>query len=162
EKLKLKKTQAEAYLSRYEQLLMQLTRHELNGHAEFESDAAFRLRENPFPEEQEIPLGLYELPRRSDDAHIYRIAHPLAQRLLERAKGRELAPAELTLDCTNAQPAVAALRPYIGRSGEAVLTLLTVESPAQTEDHLLVGAVADGDPEPMDEEAAKRLFTLCV
>ncbi|MFH1497828.1 MAG: hypothetical protein ABII82_08375 [Verrucomicrobiota bacterium] len=40
EKLKIRDEAAKAYLNRYERLLMQLTRHELAGHADFEDDSA--------------------------------------------------------------------------------------------------------------------------
>ena len=56
------------YLNRYERLLMQLTRYELRDHAEFLDGSAFRLNSCPYP--GDIPLGLYELPRRTA-RHIY-------------------------------------------------------------------------------------------
>lgn len=77
EKLRVSNEKSRAYLNRYEQLLMQLTRHELHTHAEFVDDSSFRLKSCPFS--GEIPLGLYELPRRSGEAHLYRLAHPLAE-----------------------------------------------------------------------------------
>jgi len=46
--------------NRYERLLIQLTRHELEGHADFCDDSSFRLKSCPF--DGSIPLGLYELP----------------------------------------------------------------------------------------------------
>ena len=49
EKLKVRDEDSKAYLNRYERLLMQLTRHELDGHAEFLGDASFRLKAQPFP-----------------------------------------------------------------------------------------------------------------
>ena len=64
-----------AYLSRIEHLLMYATRFELSDCAEFRNDSSFRLRACPFP--GDIPLGLYELPRRSGEAHLYRLNHPL-------------------------------------------------------------------------------------
>src|ERR1039458_1978108 len=80
EKLKVSDETSKAFLNRYERLLMQLTRHELNGHAEFVDDSSFRLNACPFPRTNgEIPLGLYELPRRSGEAHLYRLNHPLAE-----------------------------------------------------------------------------------
>ena len=77
EKLKVSDKTSKDFLNRYERLLMQLTRHELNSHAEFVDDSSFRLNACPFP--GAIPLGLYELPRRSGEAHLYRLAHPLAE-----------------------------------------------------------------------------------
>lgn len=69
--------------NQFERMLMQITRHELNGHAEFTSDSSFRLKSLPF--HGNIPLGLYELPRRSGEAHLYRLNHPLAERILTKA-----------------------------------------------------------------------------
>jgi adenine-specific DNA-methyltransferase len=76
EKLRVRDEDSKAYLNQFERMLMQLTRHELAGHAEFTGDSAFRLNSLPFP--GDIPLGLYELPRRSGEAHLYRLNHPLA------------------------------------------------------------------------------------
>jgi hypothetical protein len=86
EKLRIRDEDSKAYLNRYEQLLIQLTRYELAEHAEFIGDSSFRLHSCPFPERAEqIPLGLYELPRRTGEAHLYRLSHPLAKELLARA-----------------------------------------------------------------------------
>lgn len=163
EKLRLKKLDAAECMSRYEQLLMRLTRHELGDRAEFVGDSSFRLQRNPFPDAlaDEVPLGLYELPRRDDSAHVYRLAHPLAVRLLDRAKGRALGRVELTLDCTNQTPAISALKPHVGRCGELTVTLLSMESLEHAEDHLIVAAAPDGG-EPLDAAVARRLFDLCV
>lgn len=60
EKLRVQDETSKAVLNRFEQHLMRLTRHELDGHAEFLSDSSFRLLASPFG--GGIPLGLYELP----------------------------------------------------------------------------------------------------
>ena len=87
DKLRISLDQSQGYLNWYERLLMQLTRYELGENAEFfNGDGAFRLKANPFPGVGEIPLGLYELPRRSGEAHLYRLGHPLAVEIVRRAK----------------------------------------------------------------------------
>src|SRR5208283_3484765 len=89
EKLKIRDADSKAYLNRFERLLMQLTAHELNENAEFLGDSRFRLISHPFPgQAEQIPLGLYELPRRSGEAYLYRMNHPLAEALLTRARNR--------------------------------------------------------------------------
>jgi len=99
EKLKVQDEASKAYLSRYERLLMQLTRHELDGCAEFLNDASFRLETQPsYVQTAVIPLGLYELPRRSGEAHLYRLNHPLAEALIAQAKKRDLPVAEINFD----------------------------------------------------------------
>ncbi|MCA1853178.1 MAG: DEAD/DEAH box helicase, partial [Beggiatoa sp.] len=99
EKLRVRDEDSKAYLNRYERLLMQFTRHELNGQAEFLGDATFRLKALPFPDNADaIPLGLYELPRRTGEAYLYRLNHPLAEALMAQAKGRDLSAAEVHFD----------------------------------------------------------------
>ena len=157
EKLKVRDEASKAYLSRFELLLMQLTRYELNGHAEFRDDSSFWLRTCGFP--GDIPLGLYELPRRSGEAHLYRRTHPLAQAVLAQAKRRDLPPATLHFDYHAHEGKITILEPLIGKSGWLTLSLFTVESLEQAEDHLIFAATND-DGQTLDEESAKRLFAL--
>jgi len=160
EKLKLRDADSKSYLNRYERLLMQLTRHELNGHAEFIGDSTFRLQSNPFPEHAGlIELGLYELPRRTGEAHLYRLNHPLAEALLTRAKGRELPVAEVQLTYADHAGKVSLLEPLVGQSGWMTVSLFSVESLDQAEDHLIVAAATD-DGQALDEDVAARLLTL--
>lgn len=157
EKLRIHDERSRSCLNRYEQLLMRLTRHELADVAEFDGDSAFTLRENLF--NGEIPLGRYELPRRSGEAHLYRLGHPLAQRILEQAKGRQLAPAEIVFDLTDYQGRVSTLEPYVGQGGSLVVIEFTVESLDLAEDHLIIAAITDAG-EALEEDIARRLFTL--
>ena len=157
EKLKVRDEASKAYLNRYERLLMQLTRHELNGNASFRDDYSFVLKSCPFP--GDIPLGLYELPRRSGEAHLYRLNHPLAEALLAQAKACELPSAEIHFDYGQHDGKVTQLEPLIGKSGWLTLSLFSVESLDQTEDHLIFAAATD-DGQTLDEEVAARLLTL--
>ena len=160
EKLKIRDADSKAYINRFERLLMRLTRHELNGHAEFPDDSTFRLKVHPFPEKaSRIPLGLYELPRRSGEAHLYRLNHPLAEALLAQAKNRDLPPAELRFDYGRHDGKVSMLEPFLGQSGWLVASTFTVESLDQAEDHLIIAAVTDQDA-MLDDETASRLLSL--
>lgn len=157
EKLRVRDADSREYLNRYERQLMQLTWHELEGFAEFPNDSSFRLKSCPFP--GTIPLGVYELPRRSGDAHYYRMNHPLAEAVISRAKGRELPPAEVRFDYASHDGKITALEPYVGASGWLELSLFSVESFDQPEDHLIYSAVTD-DGRVLEEDAALRLLTL--
>jgi adenine-specific DNA-methyltransferase len=160
EKLKMQDAASKAYLSRYERLLIQLTQHELDGRAEFLNDSSFRLEAQPFPEQTAtIPLGLYELPRRSGEAHLYRLNHPLAEALIAQAKKRDLPPAEIHFDYDQHDGKVTLLEELIGKSGWLTLSLFSVESLDQAEDHLIFAAETD-DGQTLDEEVASRLLTL--
>jgi len=145
EKLRVNLENSRAYLNYYERLLMQLTQYELGENAEFlDGQSAFRLKSNPFAEcTGDIPLGLYELPRRSGEAHLYRLGHPLAMQVLHQAKSRWLPPAGITFEYSGHEPKISALEPFIGQSGELSLSLFTVESLDQAEDYLLFTAITE-------------------
>jgi adenine-specific DNA-methyltransferase len=157
EKLRVRADASTASLNRIEQSLMQLTAHELNGHAEFLSKDSFRLKASPFP--GPIPLGLYELPRRSGEAHLYRLNHPLAEAVVAQAKSRELPVQEVRFDYGGHDGIISILKPLIGKSGWLALACYTVESLDQAEDHLIFGAITD-DGVPLDDACAARLLTL--
>lgn len=160
EKLKMRASDSTASLNRMEQWLIQLTGHELNGNAEFIDDSSFRLKSCPFPNpDGKIPTGLYELPRRSGEAHLYRLNHPLAEAVVAQAKERALAVQDVCFDYANYDGTISILEHQIGKSGWLMLSSFTVESLDQTEDHLIFGAVCD-DGVALDEDAAARLFTL--
>jgi ERCC4-related helicase len=160
DKLRVRDEASKAYLNRFERLLMLLARTELDGHAEFLNDSSFRLHSHPFSAQNgRIPLGLYELPRRSGEAHLFRLNHPLAEAILAQAKGRELATAELLFDYSAHEGKISLLEPSLGRSGWLRLSQFTVESLDQSEDHLIFAAVHETG-EPLAEEAACRLFTV--
>jgi ERCC4-related helicase len=162
EKLKVRDEASRAYLNRYERLLMQLTRHELDGQAEFLGDASFRLTANPFPQQASaIPLGLYELPRRSGEAHLYRLNHPLAEAIVAQAKARELPTAEVRFDYGQHDGKVSTLEPLVGKTGWLALSFFSVEALDQAEDHLIFSAVTD-DGQTLDDEVAQRLLTLPI
>jgi adenine-specific DNA-methyltransferase len=160
EKLKVRDETSKAVLTQFEHLLMRLTRHELEGHAEFVDDGSFRLVTPPFPTlADHIPLGLYELPRRSGEAHTYRLDHNLARAIINRAKECDLPVATLTFHYGQHDGKITALEPFIGRSGWLSVAQYTVESLSQTEDHIILAAIAE-DGTVLDEEAARRLFSL--
>jgi ERCC4-related helicase len=164
EKLKMTKANSEKILDRFEKLLMLLTGHELAQDAAFLDGTAFRLDHVPgdVPQDlqSQVKLGLYELPRRSDTAHAYRLGHPLADILIQRAKGRDLVPALVEFNYNSSRDGkVTVLEPLVGSSGELSLSLCTIDALGQTEDHLVFAARLE-DGRELDAETAKRLLSL--
>jgi adenine-specific DNA-methyltransferase len=160
EKLKVRDEDAKVYLDRFEQLLMRVTSHELNGVADFHNTSSFTLAERPpWANGKEIPLGLYELPRRSGEAHLYRVNHPLGSAVVARAQSRDLPPAEITFDYSNHSGKISILEPFSGQAGWLKACVLTIEALDQAEDHILLAAETD-DGEGLSAEACERLLTL--
>ena len=158
EKLRIGRLQAEETLNRYEQWLWQLTRFYLRDCAEFEDGKnAFVLRRNPFPDESIHP-GPYRTGKNVEDVNLYRVGHPLAQRIIEKCRALPTPDAELVFDYSGSRRNISVLEPLKGKSGWLAATSLSI-SAFETEDHVLLAGVAD-DGKPLEVEQCRRLFTL--
>lgn len=165
-KLRVNMEKGRNYLNQYEQWLWEVTRYYLHDHARFDSsENSFELRKNPFPTEN-IHRGPYMILRSSsqkktsipvaNDTNIYRVGHPLAQRIIEACKNKALQPRELTFHLTEAPRKVSILEPFIGQSGWLRASCLTIES-FETEEHLLLSGIMD-DGTTMDAELCQKLL----
>jgi superfamily II DNA or RNA helicase len=165
EKLRIRAEDSRSARSRFERMLMDLTRAELGDCATFDDDG-FTLHRLPSPAnaesaasgatpvggEGDVPLGRYELPRRSGDAHLYRINHPLALWVTQQAKNRALHGAKLLFDYDAHGTRISTLEPYRGKAGRLTLKLLEVAALGNQEQHLLVAAsTTDGVLLPEDD-----------
>ncbi len=106
-----------------------------------------------------IPLGRYELPRRSEEAHIYRLAHPLAQALIEYAQRQPLQPSKLVFDYDAYGSKVSVVEGLLGKSGTLLVQKLNVQSLGASEEHMLMAAV-DGTGNVYDQGIAERLLKI--
>ena len=158
EKLRLGKLQTEEALGRYEQWLWLITRFFLRDYAQFEDGKnAFVLSRNPFPEENIYP-GPYRSGKNVEDANLYRIGHPLAQRIIEKCKDLPTPDAELHFNYSNTGRIISVIEPLCGKSGWLAVQKLTVTA-FETEDHVLVAGMTD-DGKLLDDEQCRRLMTL--
>lgn len=170
ERLRLRSRDAKASLGKLERLLMRFTSGALNGHAEFTDDeTSFVLNAAPsflgnMTGFGELGAGRYELPRRSEDAHIYRLGHPLAQALLQHAKQHPdlttTSPAtKIVLDYAAYGAKVSVIEPLRGQHGWLEVQSLQIRSLGAVEEHLLVAAV-DANGNAFDEQVTERLLNL--
>jgi superfamily II DNA or RNA helicase len=161
ERLRLRSQDAKASLGKLERLLMRFTRGALNSHADFADDeTSFVLNSvPPYLDESELDSGRYELPRRSEDAHIYRLGHPLAQALLLHAKQQPLAASRIVLDYAAYGAKVSVVETMRQRSGWLEVQSLQIRSLGAVEEHLLVAAM-DTDGKTYDQEVTERLLNL--
>ena len=93
-----------------------------------------------------------------EDANTYRVGHPLAQRVLARARELEPEPAEVAFDYAGSGKNIAILEPLRGRSGWLACAHVTM-SALESEDQLVFAGVSD-DGEVMDQAQCRRLFDL--
>jgi superfamily II DNA or RNA helicase/t-SNARE complex subunit (syntaxin) len=160
ERLKTSQQTTQKSLNRVEAMLMRLTNHELRDCANFESASEFELYSTPSDIPSELaPLGRYELPRRSGNAHLYRPNHPLAEALYSRAKERELTNGTVQFQYAPQMGKISALDPLIGKQGWLSLSCCTIQSLDQAEDRLIFSAILD-DGSVVDSDAARKMFRL--
>ena len=142
--------------SRYERMLLDISRAELGGRARFDKDG-FTLQQIPPGITDGIALGRYELPRRTGDAHLYRITHPLAQWALAQAKNRRLATARLTFDYAAYGNKISTLENRRGQSGWLTVQLISAEALGNPEQHLLVAATTRAGEILIEDDPEKLL-----
>ncbi|MGF6359834.1 ERCC4-related helicase/Txe/YoeB family toxin of Txe-Axe toxin-antitoxin module [Pseudomonas frederiksbergensis] len=154
DKLRIRAEDSNTTRNRFERLLIDLTRTELDRYARFEADS-FELQQLPSGIGVDIALGRYELPRRTGESHLYRLGHPLAAWVIEQAKGRSLEQgpiARLVFDYNAYGSQISTLKTLRGQSGCLTLKLFSVETLGNLEQHLVVSAVtADGIALPEDD-----------
>lgn len=158
EKLRFNLEQSKLYLNKHENMLWRLTRHVLDGFADFDGDEySFMLNKNPFPDLQ-VPVGPYRIGRHVEDSHIYRPSHPLANRILTEAANKDLHPCSLCFDYSGHPTKISILEAVIGKTGTLTLHKISVQA-LETEDYLIFTAAAD-DGQVLDDEQCSRLFSL--
>ncbi len=158
EKLKLNLKSSREYLSKYEEWLWNLTRFYLASYAKFdEKEYSFYLHTNPFPEELIHP-GPYRIGKDINDANIYRIGHPLAQRIISGCKKYETDSHAITFHYSQTPVKISILEPYIGKSGWLAVYLLSL-SALEEEDYLIASGVTEDGINLSDDEC-KRMFSL--
>jgi hypothetical protein len=158
EKLKLNLYETKRYLDTYQRWLWETTRYYLGDIADFaDHEYSFSLKKNPFKGEI-IPPGPYKIGNNIEDSHVYRPAHPLAQRILSEVKSKGLSTNEMIFDYSNHQAIISVLEPLIGKSGILRVTNFSVQA-FENEDHVIVSAI-DENGEKLETEIAKKIFSL--
>ncbi|SHH46989.1 Helicase conserved C-terminal domain-containing protein [Fibrobacter sp. UWH9] len=156
ERLKIAKNDTGAFLNRYEYIFWELTKFVLANEAVFDDDKhSFVLQKRPF---SEAVLGKYDLFSKQTDGIPYRLNHPLAQYVLNKAAGMELSPGSITLDESSAGIKIL-LPDYLKKkSGYITLSKMNIASVDEEEFCLFTAFTDDG--KFLSQEECEKLF-LC-
>jgi ERCC4-related helicase len=155
ERLKLAKENTNAFLNRYQHIFWTLTKYILKDVADFnDSDFTFFLNEKI----GETPKGKYDLTLQSLDGYPYRLSHPLAQYVLNKAFSLE-APQCTIIFSENSGTYNVSLPEHIkGQSGYMVMSKLSVTAFDEEQHTLFTAFTKDGIF--LTQEECERLF-LC-
>ena len=146
--------------SRFQRLLWWFAKGELRDCSEFGPDESmeFTLKSLPASIEPDgIKVGPYAVVPEGlpEGSHHFRIGHPLAERLISAARGRELAPQSVRF-AYNPGHKVSVIESLQGLSGWLHLRLISLDS-LEPEDHLVFAGLRD-DGQLLSDEACRRLF----
>ncbi len=160
--LKLQLAEAEKRLDKIARLFWQLTKHQLNAHADFD-DSVYRFKLKILPEtvsHVECPQGNYELIQKGQETaphhHIYRMNHMLGEYVVDTAKKISLKPAKVVFNYSEHTTKISVVEQLIGKSGLLVLNKLSIQS-FHNEEHLVFTAFTD-DGQLVDQEKCEKLF----
>lgn len=156
DKLRINFEQSKDYLNRYEEWLWNLTKHFLTDYANFDSqEHSFYLHTNPFPNEIIHP-GPYKLTKKGDDANLYRIGHPLAQKIIDACKSSPLDNNVVIFKYKD--KVISILEQFIGKTGWLTVQHYSISS-FEKEDYVILSAITD-DGLVLDLEQCSKLFLL--
>ena len=150
---------ARAQLDQFGERFWALTRHVLDGSADFDDTTlSFELQTPPT---SVIPIGTYHLISKSaaggdGEGQLYRLSHPLGEWVIDTAKVASTPPGLLVFDISNHPRRVTVVEELRGLSGRLMLEHLTVESFEREEYLLLSGVLADG--RSVDHETLERML----
>lgn len=156
EHLRLAKSEAGAFLNRYEHIFWELTRYVLKDKARFDDDNhSFYL----FEKVKDCPFGKYDLISQLSDGIPYRLSHPLAQYVLNKALEIDTAiDGNILFDSKSQRINVAISDELYGQSGYLALTSLDISS-LEKEQYTLFTAITENG-RFLSQSECEKLF-LC-
>jgi superfamily II DNA/RNA helicase len=171
EKLKINLQQSSDYLSKFENWLWQLTKYYLQPFATFNAtENSFFLNQNPFAGET-IHKGPYKVGKKSigerheaaellSNENLYRVGHPLAQKVIAECKAQEVPLKELIFDFAKSKTKISILENIKGKQGWMQAKQISISS-FEMEDHILFAAF-DDEGNTLQPEQCQRLFSLAA
>ena len=160
ERLQGRLAQTQAQLDKFERWFWRLSRWMLAKNATFDDQLLTFDVTNP--PALAVVAGRYHFKRKMTaipaDEHLYRLAHPLGEFVLESAKNLSTPTVELTFDVSHFSGArLFAIEKLKGHSGYLTLSKLTLTNDVDVEEHLLFSAF-DSNGHNLDIDTCEKLF----
>jgi hypothetical protein len=108
-----------------------------------------------------VPVGKYQLVKKQgaasiENAHTYRLTHPLGEFVLQKGADCNTPAAEVVFSYSGHPTKISAVEQIKGKSGWLNLRLVSIEA-LQAEEYLVFTAMTD-DGHSLDEETCEKLF----
>ena len=158
EKLRLRETTEQERMDAYNRLLWQLTLGVLGRRAKVSTSGkySFLLELSPIPG---VERGIYTISKEDNVANNYRISHPLAKWVIEKAKSENTPAATVVFEYSKNERIISLIKQHIGETGMLKLRIVRYSSLQEVEEHIVLAAT-DANGEAMEDEFVRRLLTL--
>lgn len=161
-KLRLRRDSTEARLTHFQQLLWMLTLAVAGSDIKVnqEEEFSFSLLRQPQGLTLSLPTGPYRMGHDVNNAYTYRIGHPLAQYIINKAKHADTThTATVEFRYTGSPAKVSVLEDAVGSGGTLVASVLHFSSPKDSED-TIVAVAFDSKGTPMPDDFVSKLMAL--
>lgn len=158
EKLRLRETTENQRLNQYNRMLWWLTCSVLGNRIDVSDNekCEFKLLDSPL---SGIPTGKYRLSKEDSNSYNYRISHPLAKWVIDKALHTVTGMAEIEFDYDRNPTIISIIEQNRGNSGYLSFRVVRYSSLKELEEHILLVAT-DSFGNEMEETFAKRLLTV--
>lgn len=158
EKLKIREEEESARLDQYTELLWKLTCGVLQSIIKVSTKGTYEfLLQKDI--NNNIPHGIYTLTKQDSHGYTYRISHPLAQYVIQKAISANTPTAEIEFYYSGSNKIVSVIKEQVGKCGFLKFRLLSFNSLKEDEDHIVVAAT-DEQGNEFDENFIHRLLLL--
>lgn len=161
-KLRIRKQTDELRLTQFQELLWKLTTTILKEDiCKVDTNSyKFSLLSSPSDSSIAFETGPYQMGKVVEDAYTYRIGHPLAEYVLNKAKNTNTpCSVSVTFDYTSSPNKVSILEEQIGKQGSLSASLLRFNCAHETEEHI-VGRALDDDGNLLPNDFVSKLMML--
>ncbi len=160
-KLRIRQESAESNLSHFQQLLWTLTVDSLGNYIKILDPKSYKFLLCHVPVgAPSLELGPYKMGKKTDNAFLYRIGHPLAQYIISTAKETLIPNIDnIVFDYTSYPAKVSVLSDHIGDTGSLEVTLLRSQSSQDTEEHI-IGVAVEANGKPLPEDFVEKLMLV--
>ena len=158
ERLNVFQTASHATIDKLQATLWALTKHELSSQGVFfdEENLTFQMLNPAAPDF--VDRKLYAIKSVGRNCEPYGIAHPIAQKLIERAAARDLPYRGILFDYENTLGKITPIETLPKKSGKLMLSKVSIGA-EEPEEHLVITCVDDLD-NVVDPDIARRFFNL--
>ena len=106
-----------------------------------------------------MTLGVYSYAKEPEDGYTYRISHPLAKWVIDKATREHTPQAEVEFDYSQTETKISVIEQNVGSSGYLAARFVRYSSLNETEEHIILAAT-DDDGNSMDDDFARRLLSV--